>query len=265
MTMQGSNHADSRSELASDMDCAGRFRWLAWPVAILVAIMVHQVTGSPIAAASLLAVHAGWKSFRCGLWLKSVDPVLARAWACFWFYLATAFWKAAAWALATVFLFVVVAIVAGQPPGEEEIIMEFFVLGGGICLSTAIGILALASALRGGVRVWVHSNVRERCHSDFSQLGRIGGFYVGPLGHGFNHAVFVVATSLAVPVVGFGTALLIWSAAGARPNDAPLIPTLLGFLILFPGSLLAIPAYAIIARRVIAKTPAECWGDGTGA
>ena len=80
--------------------------FLAWPFVLVAAVVIHHVTGSPIAAALLLAVHAGWKSFRCGLWLKNVDPVAARGWVCFWFYLATAFWKAAAWACATVLIFV---------------------------------------------------------------------------------------------------------------------------------------------------------------
>jgi hypothetical protein len=257
------NQTDSHFQSDEDSIVPRRVFSLAWPIALLAAVAIHQVTGSPIAAASLLAFHAGWKPFRCGLWLKRVDPLAARGWACFWFYLATAFWRAAAWALATVFFFVIVALIAGQPPGEEEIMMEFFVLAGGICLSAAVGLVALASAFLGKVRVWVQPMIWERCHADFTRLWSLRGFYAGGPERAFNYAVFVIATSLAAPVVGFGTVLLIWSMAGARPNDPPMIPTILGLFLLFPGSLLVIPAYAIIASRIVARTPAECWPPET--
>jgi len=236
---------------------------LAWPIVLVAAIIVHQVTGSPIAAASLLAVHAGWKSFRCGLWLKSVDPVANRAWACLWFYLAAAFWRAAAWACVTIMIFVVVEIYTGQPPTEEEIMVELSVLVGSVCLSTAVGLVALTSALRGRVRVWVQPNVREKCYDDFARLSSLGGHYVGGPDRGFNHAIFILATSLVVPILGSGTAILIWSTLLGQPPDAGALPELLGFFLLFPGSLLAIPAYVAIAKRIIAKTPADCWPPWT--
>lgn len=139
---------------------------LAWPIVLIAAIAIHHVTGSPIAAASLLAIHAGWKSFRCGLWLKSADPVASRGWACFWFYLATAFWRAAAWACGVILGFLVLAIWTGRPPSDREVMVELCTLVGGVFLSTAAGIVAITFALSGKVSVWVQPDVREQCCGD---------------------------------------------------------------------------------------------------
>ncbi len=236
---------------------------LAWPIVLIAAIAIHHVTGSPIAAASLLAIHAGWKSFRCGLWLKSADPVASRGWACFWFYLATAFWRAAAWACGVILGFLVLAIWTGRPPSDREVMVELCTLVGGVFLSTAAGIVAITFALSGKVSVWVQPDVREQCCGDFVRLGDTGGYYVGGRNRGFNHAIFIVATSLFVPVFGCAASLLAWSTAIGQPPDAGALLELMGFFLIFPGSFVTIPVYAIIAGRIVARTPMECWLPGT--
>ena len=236
---------------------------LAWPIVLVAAVAIHQVTGSAIAAAALFAIHAGWRSFRCALWLKRVDPVAARGRACFWFYLATAFWKAAAWAFAVVLIFGAIEAFAGQPPPDEELIIEGCIMAGGVCLSTAVGIVAVGSALRGRVRVWVHANIRDNCNGDFNRVGDAGGYFIGnarAFYHGFNHAIFIVGTSVAVPIVVCATALLAWSTARGQPPDAGTWLELLGLFASFP---VAVVVYAVVADRIIARTPAECWPPGT--
>jgi hypothetical protein len=233
-----------------------------WPIALLAAIAVHQVTGSPIAGASLFALHAGWKSFRCGVWLKRVDPVASRAWACLWFYIGAGCWRAAAWTLVAGLVLVEVSNLFGQPLPEKELFVELFVFAGCICLTSLLGLVAVASALRGRVRVWVHPSVREACHSDFARLGEIGGVNVPNLGAyhgGFNHAEYVVALSLIVPAVITATAVLICSTLN-QPRDQVL--TLREGLLTslpFTASLAMIPIWIMISRKVVARAPAECW------
>ena len=232
---------------------------IAWPVVLVAAILVHNVTGSPIVAASLLAIHAGWRTFRCGLWLRRVDPVAARGWACFWFYLAAAFWKAAVGALATFFILFAIEDFTGQPPSEKEVMVEGLVMACGICLSSTIGIIAVASALRGGVRAWVHPNVREKCHGDFARLARIG---VSPPGilrrfyRTFNEGACVVLVSLLSPAAAVATGVLIWITID-RPCGAA--PNLVADFLPLWGALIMLPVYKLLAPRVVARRPAECW------
>ena len=188
--------------MAKNENASGRYRFLAWPIVLVVAVAVEAATGSALLAALPIAVHAGWKSFRCGWWLKSVDPVPRRARACFWFYLATACWKAAAYAFVTIIIFGVVENFAGQPVPMDEVIAELQVMLCGVVLSVIVGIAAVVSALRRKVRVWVHPSVREQCRGDFNRLGEIrGSVFFNPykLPHGFNHAVFIVITAVAFP------------------------------------------------------------------
>ena len=221
------------------------------------------MTGSTIAAALLFAVHAGWRSFRCAIWLKRADSVAARGRACFWFYLATAFWKAAAWAFAVILIVIAIESFLGQPPPDTELIMEGFIMAGGVCLSTLVGIVAVGSALHGSVRVWVHANIRNNCNADFNRVGDPGGYYMGnprTFCNGFNHAIFIVATSIGVPIVVGATALLAWITARGQPPDAGTWVETLGIFALFP---VAVVVYAIVADRIIARTPAECWPPRT--
>jgi hypothetical protein len=260
--VQEVNRAESQFQFDDGSAVPRRATFLAWPVVFVAAIIIHHVTGSPIAAASVFAVHAGWKSFRCGLWLKAVDPVASRGRACLWFYMGAACWRAAGWAFVTGLIFVEAARLFGQPPPEKELMVELLIFAACVCLTSVLGLLAVASALRGMVRVWVNPSIRERCGGDFARLGDIAGLYIPQLGAyhgGINHAVFVVALSLVVPVAIAATAFLIWSTINQPRDQALTLQVLLTTFLPFMASLATIPVCIIISRKVVAKTPADCW------
>jgi hypothetical protein len=251
--------------MANSEDASGRHDFFAWLIVLSMAIAIEAVTGNALIAVLPIAVHAGWKSFRCGWWLKTVDPVSRRAWACFWFYLATACWKAAACAFVTIVIFGVIENFVGQPVPMDAVIAELQVMLCGVVLSVIVGIAAVVSALRGKVRVWVHPGVREQCHGDFNRLAEIRGpFFGNPRKHphGFNHAVLIVITSVAFPPLVAGTALIICELAILAFRPGPHVFGIAGLLLMGVGALASIPAYSFLASRIVARTPAECWERG---
>jgi len=251
--------------MANNEEVSGRYDFLAWPIVFGMAVAIQAVTGNALIAALPIAIHAGWRLFRCGWWLRSIDPVSRRAWACFWFYLAAACWKASAYAFATIVILGVIENLAGQPVPMDEAIAELQVMSCSVVLSTIVGILAVALAVRGKVRVWVHPSVREKCGGDFSRLGEIRGWYTGNPGTfygGFNHAIFILIAAVFFPLPLAGTVLFV-----CKSMILPFRPALDAFDILVVcsiliGPLVAIPAYVFLTSRIIARTPTECWTPG---
>ena len=69
-----------------------------------------------------------------------------------------------------------------------------------------------------------------------------------PLGIGFNHAIFVVATSWAFPILVFCCFLLVDFRSNAFTSAVILTGTLLGIL-----------GYMFLSSRMIAAEAASCW------
>ena len=81
---------------------------------------------------------------------------------------------------------------------------------------------------------------------------------------GFNHATFVVATALVFPLAALGAILLVvLPIAANREAAGTTLSMILVFLVVFGFPLAAIPCYAWIAARIIARHPAECWPPDT--
>jgi hypothetical protein len=251
--------------MANDEQASGRYEFLAWPIVLGMAVAIQAVTGDALIAALPIAVHAGWRPVRCGWWLRSVDPVRHRARACFWFYLATACWRAATYAFATVLIFALIEVVVGRPVPMPEVIAEFQILLGATVLSVLVGLAGIELALHGKVRVWVHPSVREKSGGHFSRLGAIRGSFLGNrrnFPYGFNHAIFVVIPAVVFPLPIAGTALIIcrWAPPPFRPEIDVIDASCL--LAIMVGPLVCIPGYFYLRSRIVANAPAECWSSG---
>src|SRR3989304_2919105 len=100
---------------ASAMSCENtvvlrkRKRVLVFLSLVVAGIVVFVATNNAIAGAVLPSIHAGWRSFRTGAWIIQSDHDRLRACICSAFCIATSFWQAAAAALASVVVFVIVA------------------------------------------------------------------------------------------------------------------------------------------------------------
>jgi hypothetical protein len=231
----------------------GYSRQIAWVVVISAAIAIEILTHNAIVASILPCAHVATGSLVCGFWLLKSDAKADRARTCFWFYLAAACCAAAAFAFIGIPILALVEFLEGRPPTEDAIAATLLTLLGAIALTVVVGLVAIVSAVRSRTRVWVHPGIRRMCNVDF---GRIGSCI--PSHRFLNRAVFVLGVSLLFPIAFAGTALLIWMAC-VDPVAPPLVPTILGFILLLGGPLAMIPVYACLSSRIVAQSPSECW------
>lgn len=243
------------------------FGSLAVLLVLCAAIVLHSLTGIVFLAAAIVAIHGGWKSMHCGLWLLSSDPLPFRRWPCFWFYTSAAFFKATVWALLAFVLLAANEAFTGKPPTEEQLAARGMTTVVAMGLTAIIGIVAVISAIRHRMRIWVHPDIREKCGSDFCRVGESRAYVLGKrivYSNGFNHAVFVLAISLFLPAICVLMLLLFCSfEVNAAPNRNLTTADILRLVTFFGVIFAIIPAYAFLSHRVIAQTPTECWPPAT--
>src|SRR5437016_4928589 len=98
------------AEFLDEEDVPSRRRnFLSWPAVLAAGWLFYELTAQPNLGAAVVCAKFGWNDFRTAWWLRRVDPDRRRAWACFWFYLASALWKTAITATVTIFAFAFVA------------------------------------------------------------------------------------------------------------------------------------------------------------
>lgn len=237
------------------MTQVGAWRRFAFLPALVFGILLYLATQSAVAGVIVPTLVAGWNSLDSGLWLFRTDWNRPRANACLQFYLATACWKSAAAALFTVVSFVITKHLTGDDPGLDQFAALMIVLIAGVVLSVLIGLASVIHAVKRRIRVWVHPRIRLKARGDFESLGsdlRVV--------DGFNHAIFIVATSLVVPPLLFGSSALVLVVGGDNPNNVDPTSFVVAFGVFLSGPIVMIPVYAWCSARIIAKTPNECWG-----
>ncbi len=232
-----------------------RFRALPFAVTLLVATILYLVTGMVAIAVILPCLHAGWKTLRTGLWILASDPCRFRARTCFAFYLAAACWKAAAAALISVAVFLAAANNFVWQPDMKAFAATMLVLAAGVGLNTILGIGAICAALAGELRVWIHPRLQSMVHGNFREVHCLNWRRSG-----VNHAIFVVGTALVFPAVAVGMICCAALTSNMNVGDVETTPMLaLTFASVFGPPLAAIPCYAWLSSRIIARAPGECW------
>lgn len=78
--------------------------------------------------------------------------------------------------------------------------------------------------------------------------------------HRFNHAIFIVATSLVLPVVATGVGLLV-TLSFANPNAFPTGPAIVGIGMTGIGPFAMIPVHGYCSAQIIARRSGECWSQ----
>jgi hypothetical protein len=209
---------------------------------VAVGTVIFLLTNGPIAGAVLPSIRAGWGSFRTGFWVLHSDQYVSRARICAAFCIATAFWQAAAAALVSVLVFVIVVNLGGNAPDMQGFGATMISFTCGVALTTIVGLMAAIAAMIAGIRVWVHPRLREMVHDALERATDL------PPHLYFNHAIFVLATSLAVPFVLLCGVLILDFRSG-----------LFTAVVLIAVPLLAIVSYSWLSLRIIATHPAECW------
>jgi hypothetical protein len=235
-------------------------RHLFWSGLLLVGLLVYEVTAQPGLGVAVACTKFGWNDFLTARWLWRIDPNRRRARACGLLYLASGFWKIALTGFAVIWIVAMVdhpgrqqkPAAAGPPP-------EF--IGAGIATlvgfgtSTLLTCAALLSAWRNRIKLWlglgVHGARREDVWPSLYQ----------PVYTRANHAHGVILTALVLAYVVGSLLLGLAVFAALRPANADGITFMvLGLAFIFVGPVLLLWLNDALQRRVIASTPAECWG-----
>jgi len=209
---------------------------------LAVGVIIFLVTNEPMAGAVLPSMNAGWRSVRTALWILRSDQRRGRARVCAAFCLATAFWQAAASALVSVILFGIVYHATGREPNLQRFAATMWMLAGGVVLTSIVGLAAGISAWILAIRVWVHPRLRELTNGDLEAAVDLSPQRC------FNHAVFVIGTSLACPITCTFAFLLIEFRSGLFTGSMMIATYVLGVV-----------SYWWLASRTVATHPAECW------
>lgn len=226
-----------------------------WLGVLALSVGVFLLTMSPILAMAGPYLRAGWPAVRTAWWLRQNDPWRERGIVCFHFHLAMAGFRAG---VVGVFMAVVMAIVFSNR--QNNIVPTQFIIGisvvmAGVGLSFVLGWWGTILAYRHGVRVFVISNLRNRCHGDFSQIERVSKskFMVNP-------ANYVMAVAIVAPALALWFATML--ATMPRPGEDQAHITLpIALVWSLPGlGVCCIVLLIYLSNRVVAFTPHECWG-----
>ncbi len=226
---------------------------LGWPVLLLAGWLLYELTAEPGLAAAVGCAKFGWADLRAACWLRRVDPDRRRGSTCFWCYLTFALWKVAVMATLAMILLGTVDTwlwgnrrAAGGNNPSPIMAGIAAATGVGLGLSSLTTYVALWSALRNGVRIWLGVAPHR---------ARTGRFW--PPQHGkVNFAPLVAFTNLLMTVTAI-LCLFIALALAWQPRRPAGIVCLATLLLSLVGSILV--AFPVLASRLFARTPLECW------
>jgi hypothetical protein len=209
---------------------------------IALGVVAFMVTGRPLLGILLPSIRASWRSLQTALWLVRVDRPRSRGVICGLFCAATGCWKIAASSLLSVVCMVVFFYFTAVAPNMDRFAAVMTTLTIGVALTSALGLIASVAAWAVGLRVWVHPELPVLLDTERQwPVAR-------PAQAKWNHAVFVLATSLAVPVVGGSGFVLL------QPGSVVRALSLYGITLV-----LVIVTYSFLAARILAEDPAACW------
>lgn len=227
------------------------FAHLYWLFPILLAIWLYAVTGDPRSAGLVIYASSGWSFIRSAFWLVRRDPNRARRWACFFLYLATAGWRAAAAAFVAVMSFGAFEKLANIKADLDHFVGVMLILIAGVGVATFLGIIGSTVALTGGARVFVVGNLVGVSKGRFPPIGFTPSFH-----RQFNQLVFVLALTVFAPIELLFCGMCILDVAMKTSWM-----TQVGLAGMMLGPLPAFWIYANLSHRIVAANPFECWPE----
>jgi len=237
-------------------------------VSLLVALgwLIFELTAQPALGAVAVCAKFGWNDFRTAWWLRRRDLNRRRAAACFWLFVASAFWKMAigAFVLLFVYGFAGSMLQPQQPANQPGQLMDALVpvfIAMSLTWLLGFGLSGLATAralwlsLRFRIKLWLDPTVQHARRYDIWPP-------VGSANNG-NRAHLLVWTTLFV--IYFLLLLVAIVVLVAQVQHWPgwqeaFIVLLMATVIL--GAILMLVARDLLATRILARYPAECWGYG---
>jgi hypothetical protein len=252
-------------------DNAERRRWrlaVSWPLLLLLGWLLYELTTQPALAVVTICLKFGWSDFKTALWLRRVDPIRTRGWACFWMHVASGFWKTAIAALVPLFTMPFIIDALGQKAAPAQGPPVHFMVAtltaiGGFLLSALMTGVAVAIAWRHDVRLWLNRAIHHDCReNNWPPLHALAG-QPNNVGRLLMAMVFVFLFTALTPIlIGAAAALAgpMAAAAGNQGNGAAF------FSVAFTAGLLALACAIakgreLLARKLAARSPVECWPE----
>lgn len=251
-------------------DPGGRRGWtkhLTWPVLLGIGWLIYELTHKPALGAMAVCLKFGLSDFRTARWLSRIDTDRGRGHSCFWLFLATGLYKTA---MTGTVLAITLTMVAGalrprgvQPPAQvfdwvglkEAFIGAALTTLGGFILSVLVSHIALVTAMRNKVKLWLDGEVhRARKENVWPSC------YPGAGRH--NRAEFPIIVSLiftlgiASITTLIGTTILLRGLGGW----SFLAGLTLGLFVFGGGLRLFLRGTERFRRDLFARSPQECWG-----
>lgn len=215
--------------------------------------LLYEFTAQPGLAALVACAKFGMNEVHTAFWLRRVDPDRGRGQTCFWAYLTYGLWKVAIMATLTMIAIGFVGALFNRAPRQPQPNNGFSpVLGGALAAATAgfglsfpTSYIALWSARRNGVRLWLGQAPNRARRERFWP----------PHHGGINAAPFVGFTSF-VLTLWFSIFMSVWLAILLQPAGFGAAAF---FITMIVATAVTILVLIDMLRRVIARSPHECW------
>lgn len=243
----------------SDLPRVSRWRqdFSTWSVVVPVATAIYLLTRDAVLSALLPCLCAAVPAARSTFWIarrRQRQPRVQRL-TMLGFYTALIAWQIAAAAFVTIMTTAYIDQARGFRPDWAYIVTLLWTLTAAVLATSALGLMACASAFVLRLRIWVHPRAYE-----IPMLGSDDALV--PNGR-FNYGIFLVATSISLPFAsGLAALLFVIGLPGVAPGltkDYPWIATVAYLLVV----LCVIRGYGVISRRIIGGTPARPLAHGS--
>jgi hypothetical protein len=241
---------------------------LAWFGVIAVVVVAFELTADPALSTGLGCLKFGWDEIRLARWLKRTDPVRKRGRVCSQFYLAWGLWRISLVAAAMMFIIVFAHGAIGGNPGRARglgapppgFISSFFLAMVGFLLSSAVSSLAVFSALRHRVRVWVGPEVH------WAREEQVWPPQAVARRRPTSNRTKAILLSALITASTFGGMVLLLpiSFLISRNFESPILSFAFMMLSMIGVPILILAFLDQVGTRMIAPTPEMCWTDAGG-
>ena len=226
---------------------SGRQWHIPWWLLLAVAIFVAELTAHPAIGVAVFCLKFGLNDWRTAAWLCLVDPQPRRSHSIWWFLVGSGFLK--------IFLMSSIAfpVLAGwwKAIAKQNVLAEVRVaMTIGLCgmfFSFVVNHIGLYFASRRRVRVWLNRQLHQFRDNNVWPIRLTGANRLREILNGS------ALPAILAFVVGIGCLIVFGMKQAMRPAITSGIVASVSSLILL--------GHGLSVKRIVARTPEECWGD----
>lgn len=222
------------------------FRWpLGWGVMLAVGWFVFELTAEPRFGLAATCTKLMWNDIKTGIWWLKRDPWRQRG-VCGMTLLGIR--ATAKYAFTLIAIGFVMSGLVEREKKLEDTTFAFTVLTGGFALALwmVTGFFITILCVMGGVRLWIDGSLHQsRKRDEFP-----------PEGRGWNQSAWLLLGTRLGEIM-IGACVLAMTAERLNLN----VPE--GIALIACGLIPLLMGQFLVSRRIIAKTPEQCWRFGS--